>query len=43
MARSQPVDADKLNMLVDVAVAEGYERGKILLTSWQKQEFRKAG
>jgi hypothetical protein len=26
-----------------VAVAEGYERGKILLTSWQKQEFRKAG
>jgi len=43
MARNQPVDLDKLNMLIDVAVGEGYERNKILLTSWQKQELRKAG
>ena len=43
MARNQPVDLNTLNMLIDVAVAEGYERNKILLTSWQKQELRKAG
>lgn len=43
MARNQPVDLDKLNMLIDVAVGEGYERNKILLTSWQKQELREAG
>ncbi len=42
MSRNQPVAAEKLNMLIDLAVSEGYERNKILLTNWQKQKLRKA-
>ncbi len=43
MSRDQPVAVDELDMLIDLAVEEGYERQKILLTNWQKPELRRAG
>jgi apolipoprotein D and lipocalin family protein len=42
MARNKPISIDRLNMLIEIAVKEGYTRDKILLTNWQKPVLKEA-